>query len=123
MLKKKIPETSGLVKKIDYNANIWEIESKMPSIIGLATSDALTAAENKVPDASNLVKKKTDYNAKVTDIESKYITTADYNKFTKYIVAHKIKSQGLIDKSAISGFISNAELDIKVAALATFKLN
>ena len=34
-LAKKIPDTSGLVKKIDYNAEISEIESKMPTIIAL----------------------------------------------------------------------------------------
>ena len=34
-LAKKIPDTSGLVKKTDYNAEISEIESKMPTIIAL----------------------------------------------------------------------------------------
>ena len=37
-----------------------EIESKIPSISGLATNSVLTAVENKIPDVSNLVKK-TDY--------------------------------------------------------------
>ena len=44
---KKIPDTSGLVKKANYNAKITEIESKMPSISGLATTAALTAVEKK----------------------------------------------------------------------------
>ena len=30
----------------------------MPRIIGFATTAALTAVENKIPDVSNLVKKK-----------------------------------------------------------------
>ena len=48
-----------LLKK-DYNAKITEIESKIPSITGLATTAALTTAvENKIPDVSNLVKKQT----------------------------------------------------------------
>ena len=34
-LAKKIPDTSGLVKKTDYNAEISEIESKIPTIIAL----------------------------------------------------------------------------------------
>ena len=72
----------------------------------------MTAAANKIADISNLVQK-TDYKAKILDIESKYITTADYNKFTKYIVANKIKSEGLVDKSAIAGFINSADLDFK----------
>ena len=39
-----------------YNAKIAEIESKIPSISGLAPNSALTAFENKIPDVS-LVKK------------------------------------------------------------------
>ena len=57
---KKIPDSSGLVKKTDYNAKITEIERKIPSISGIATNAALTAAKNKIPNVSNLVKK-TDY--------------------------------------------------------------
>ena len=74
---------------------------------------ALTAVKNKIPDISNLVKK-TDYNAKILDIESKYITTADYNKFTKGFVSKSIKSEKLVDKSDIAGFIDNADLDLKI---------
>ena len=54
---KKIPDTSGLVKKADCNAKITEIESKIRSISGLATAAALSAVENKKPNVSNLVKK------------------------------------------------------------------
>ena len=50
---------------------------------------------------------------------SKHITTADYNKFTKDIVVNSVKSKNSIDKSAITRFISNAELDRKLATLAT----
>ena len=39
----------------DYNAKITEIESKIPSISGLATNSALTTVENKIPDVINLV--------------------------------------------------------------------
>ena len=46
-------------KTIDYDAKITEIESKIPSISGLATNSALTGVENKIPDVSSLVKKKT----------------------------------------------------------------
>ena len=44
-----------------------------------------------MPDVSSLVKN-TDYDAKISDIESKYITSADYNKFTKNIVDNSIKT-------------------------------
>ena len=86
---KRIPDTSGLVEKTDYNAKISEKENKIPSISGLATTSALTEVENIIPDVSSLVKK-AEYNAKITDIENEYITTADYNKFTKDVAASNI---------------------------------
>ena len=45
---KKIPDTSGLVKKTDCNAKTIEIENKVPSISGLAANSALTTVENKI---------------------------------------------------------------------------
>ena len=55
------------VLNVNVNANnaiITEIESKIPSITGLATDAALNAVEKKKKtDVSNLVKK-TDYDAK-----------------------------------------------------------
>ena len=48
-LEKKIPDTSELVKKLDFNAaKVTEIKNKMPSISGLATNAALTAVEHKI---------------------------------------------------------------------------
>ena len=35
---KKIPNTSGLIKKTDYNTKITELENKIPSVTGLVTS-------------------------------------------------------------------------------------
>ena len=43
---------------------INEIEGKIPSISGLATTSALTAVENNIPSVSTLVKEKTDYKYK-----------------------------------------------------------
>ena len=54
---KKIADTNGLVKKRDHDTKITEIESKTHIFSGLATSAALTAVENKIPDISSLVKK------------------------------------------------------------------
>ena len=53
---KKVLDTNGLVEKTDYNTKTGEIESKLPSISDLATTSALTAVENKIPDLSNLEK-------------------------------------------------------------------
>ena len=99
---KEISDNIGLAKKRDYNVKISEIIAKIPNIAGLATNTALTAAENKMPDISSLVKKtttkKADYNSNISDIENKYIATADYNKFTKNVVDNNIKSKNLVDK-------------------------
>ena len=107
-----------LLKKENHNTKIEiEIERKIFSIGGSATSPVLNAVKNKTPDVSNLVKK--NYDATMTDIENKYITTADNNKFTKDIVANNMKSKNLVDKFAIGGFISSDGLDKKVAILVT----
>ena len=100
-----------LLKKADYNTNITEIQNKIPYITGLITA-TLTTVENKIPNVGNLVQK-SDHDVKILDIGSRYITTAYYNKFTKDIFDNKIKSKELIEKSALSGFISNADLDFK----------
>ena len=66
----------------------------------------------KIKYLSNLVKK-TYYDAKISNIESKFITTADYNKFTKDIVDSNIKIKNIVNKSDIAGFINNTSLDEK----------
>ena len=71
-IENNISDTSGLVKKTDYNTKITVIECKIPSISNFATKTALTAVENKIPSISsisNLVKKKTDCDKKITEIE------------------------------------------------------
>ena len=57
--------------------------------------------------------KKTDHYATISDMESKYFTAANYNKFTSKILDVKIKQKELVLKSAIAGFINNADLDKK----------
>ena len=58
-LENKTPDTSGLVKKTDYNTKIYEIDNKIPSISNLATTTTLTTVKNKILSFSNLVKKQT----------------------------------------------------------------
>ena len=89
MPRKKFLILVDLLKKKDYNAKIREKENKIPSISGLTTTSALTEVENIIPDVGSLVKK-AEYHAKITDIENEYITTADYNKFTKAVAASNI---------------------------------
>ena len=47
---KKIPNTSGLVKKTDCNSKITEIENKIPSITGLVTTVTLNTKATEIPD-------------------------------------------------------------------------
>ena len=48
---------NDVVKKDLYITKIKNIEDKRPDITNLATTNALTAVENKIPSVSNLVKK------------------------------------------------------------------
>ena len=48
-----------MLKKDGYNANIKNIENKIPDITNVATTTALTAVENKASNVSKLVKKTT----------------------------------------------------------------
>ena len=55
--------------KTEYHAKINEINGKIPSMTGLATTPALNAVDNKILEFSNLVKKKkTDNDAKISNI-------------------------------------------------------
>ena len=66
---------------------VWR---KIPSISGLATTAALITVENKIPDASDFVKK-TNYDTKILNIKCKYFTTADCNKLKNEKLDLKMK--------------------------------
>ena len=104
---KKIPDTSGLVKKkTDFNSKITEVENKIPNICNLATNSALTAVENRIPNVSSLVKK-VDYNTKIREIDGKrynhnhekYITTPELNKVTTENFKARLKQTYLVTKT------------------------
>ena len=79
-IKGKIPDTSGLVKKTDYNTKISKTEGKIPDTNNLATKTALATVENKMPDTSNLATKTalTTVENKIPDISS-LVKKIDYN--------------------------------------------
>ena len=105
-MKNKIPDTSSLVKKTDFNAKITEIEGKMPSISGLAINVALNAVENKIPNIKSLVKK-TDYDIKITEIEKKltdhnhdeYTTTPEFNTLAADVFNARLAQANSITKT------------------------
>ena len=59
------------------------VKDKILNIANLATTTALTAVENKIPNVSNLVKK-ADYDAKISEMAS------DYSTFTSNALDTKI---------------------------------
>ena len=105
VLENKIPDTSGLVKNIDYNAKITKIEGKILSNSGLATNAALTVVENKIPNINSLVKK-TDYDVKITKLEKKltdhnhdkYITTPEFNNIAANFFNARLAQANLLTK-------------------------
>ena len=103
-VRKKIPDTSGLVKKTDYNAKLTELENKIQNVSSLAT--ALTTVENKMPSTDSLVKK-TDKDTKITEIEKKlsdhnhdkYITTPDFNTLAAGVFNARLAKANLVTKT------------------------
>ena len=67
----------------------------------------------KIPNVSNLVKK-TNYDAEIFDIQAKYFAF-DFNRFTGEILNAKINEKELANKSDISRFIENSDLEKKIA--------
>ena len=78
----KIPYTSGLVKKTNYNVKIIQIEVKLLNTNGLATTAAVDTVKNKIPDLKSIVKKITasDFDVKILDVQFSYFVTSDSNK-------------------------------------------
>ena len=117
----KIPDSSSFVKKIDYNTKITEIEGEIPDINRLATKIALNTVENKIPDISGLVKK-TDYNTTITDIENilinhnydKYVATSEFNTSAANVFNTRLAQANLIRKTDFDAKLSS--LNRKITA-------
>ena len=72
-----------LAKTPGYDNKIGDIGIKTANIPDLASTTALTAAENKIPSVNDIYVK--------IKRENIYITLTDYNKFTKDIFDSKIR--------------------------------
>ena len=75
----KIPDTTSFVKNTDYNTKVTEIEGKIPDISGLATKTALATVENKIPSINNLATK-----TALTTVENKIPSISGLVKKTDY---------------------------------------
>ena len=117
---KKIHNTTGLVRKADYNTKIAEIENRTPDTTDLATNLALntkaTEVESKIPDITNVTTQAA-LSAKATETENKipdstcFITTPKFNKLTKNSVDARIKekSKSFASKSQVDNALDVAE--------------
>ena len=103
-----------MVKKTDFNAKITKVESKIPSITGLATNSELTTIENKIPDVSTLVKK-ANYNTKISEIENKvnihnhdkYITTPEFNAMVATVFNARLAQANVVTKTDFDANLSS----------------
>ena len=83
-----IPDLTNLATTTAASNAKINIKIKISNIINLATTLALTAVENKIPNVSNVVKK-TDYNTKISKNENKITTDHDHDK---YITTQELKN-------------------------------
>ena len=117
---KKKPDTSGIVKKIDYDAKTTEIEDKIHDVSDLVTKTALTTVENKIPDIFSLVNK-TDYSTKIIEIENKlnnrnrdkYITTPEFNTLGANVFNARLSRANLLTKTIFNN--TGSSLNTKIA--------
>ena len=86
----------------------------MPSISALVITSSLNAVINKIPSASNVVKK-TDYDTKISELEKKitdhkhdkYITTTEFNKLIADNFAARLAQANLITKTDFDSKLSS----------------
>ena len=98
------------LKKTYFNSKVTEIEGKIPSIAGVATSFALTVVENKIPDVSSLVKKM-DFNTKISETEGK-IPSITGLATSSALVAVKNKIPG------VGSLVTKTDFDAKLKAIS-----
>ena len=114
----KIPNTSRLEKKTDYDKKNIEIKNKIPSITGLFSAYALSAKVieigNNIPDNANLAAKPAF--TKAAEIENKiidtslFINTQELNRLAK--ISFDTKMKEVIMSLATKIGVSNA-LDLR----------
>ena len=114
-LENKIPNTSGLVKKTEYDSKTSEIEVKILDDGTLVIQFALSTVENNIPSINNLVKK-VDYDTKVTEIQNKlnkhnhdkYITTPEFNTLAADVFNSRL---------ALANLVTQRNFDISISVI------
>ena len=111
-MENKVPNTSGLVEKLNHNAKVTEMENKTASISGLATNTALTAVESKIPNISSLVKNN-NYNTKITETE-KELAHHNHNNHITTPEFHKLLAEVFDARSARENLVTKTDFDDKL---------
>ena len=114
--KNKIPDSSGLVKRTEYNTKTTEIEGKTRNVSNLATKNESTTVKNKIPSVSSLVNKKC-FNTKITEIENKlnnhnhdkYITTPEFNTLAANGFGARLAQSNLVVKTSFDNTVSSLD--------------
>ena len=100
----------------------------------MATTSALTAVENKIPDISSLVEK-ANYNAKFSETEKKitdhnhekYITTSEFNNLAAKTFTARLAQAKLVTKTNFEKINSNKTkhliVENELKKLKTFDLS
>ena len=94
-----------MATKAFLNAKINEVKWEIPSITNLATTAALTAVKNKIPDISNLVK----------NTNCNYYFRIQYGTGRK--CSTKISQANLATKSDILNFVNKRNFNEKLKNL------
>ena len=124
----KIPDITNLATNASLNAKINEVKGEIPIITNLATNASLNPKRNEKPSVSNLFKK-ADYNAEINTIQKKiidhnhdkYITTPEFNKFTKEILDYISKRANSASKSDIANLVNKTAFDNKLKYVTSNK--
>ena len=139
----------NVVKKDVYNANIKNIEDKIPDITNLTTRTTLNAKKMRLKVKYIILltclllvlllllkikylllvilSKKTDYNTKINEIEKKitdhnhdnHFTTPEVNKLTSENFVARLKQANLASKIDIANFINKTDFDNKLSSFNT----
>ena len=95
----KIPDITNLTTNTTLNAKINQVKNKIPSITNLATATALAIVGNKTPD------------------HTKNIITPEFNKITAEKVTTRLKQANLATKGDIVDFVKKTCFDNKLKNL------
>ena len=96
----------------------------------MVSTTVLTAAECKISNISDLVKKKTDYNTKFSEADNKYtdyehsnefITTPEFNKLTSENFGVRLEEANLAKKSDIAKFSTKTDFDNEIKYVTSTK--